>query len=295
MGSDIVVYFVFNLEPSSTMHPMLNTAVTAARSAGRIIVRYIDRIDSLTITAKARNDFVSEVDQYAENEIIQKLSRAYPEHGILAEESGEKKGNDYQWIIDPLDGTTNFLYGIPHYAVSIALANRGRLEQAVIYDPAKDELFTASRGQGAHMNGRRLRVNNRRDLHGALLATGIPFREDQDLELFLETMRLLIPDTAGIRRPGAASLDFAYVAAGRLDGFWEFSLKPWDIAAGALLVEEAGGRVADLRGGEDPLVSGNVICGSPRVFQAMQERLKQVKGLAEKKPDKPASVNPWKQ
>lgn len=280
------------------MHPMLNTAVAAARSAGSIIVRYIDRIDSLTIATKARNDFVSEVDRLAEHEIIQKISRAYPEHGILAEESPEKKGNEYQWIIDPLDGTTNFLYGIPHYAVSIALKYRGRIDQAVIYDPVKDELFTASRGQGAQLNSRRIRVNNRKDMNGALLATGIPFREDQDLDLFIETMRCLIPDTAGIRRPGSAALDLAYVAAGRMDGFWEFSLQPWDIAAGILLVEEAGGRVADLRGGKDPLESGNIICGSPRVFQAMQTRLKQVEGLeqkpAPKKPETKTSEDPWK-
>ena len=280
------------------MHPMLNTAVAAARSAGNIIVRYIDRIDSLTIATKARNDFVSEVDRLAEHEIIQKISRAYPEHGILAEESPEKKGNEYQWIIDPLDGTTNFLYGIPHYAVSIALKYRGRVDQAVIYDPVKDELFTASRGQGAQLNSRRIRVNNRKDMDGALLATGIPFREDQDLDLFIQTMRCLIPDTAGIRRPGSAALDLAYVAAGRMDGFWEFALQPWDIAAGMLLVEEAGGRVADLRGGKDPLESGNIICGSPRVFQAMQTRLKHVEGLeqkpAPKKPETKTSEGPWK-
>ena len=276
------------------MHPMLNTAVAAARSAGSIIVRYIDRIDSLTIATKARNDFVSEVDRYAEHEIIQKLSRAYPEHGILAEESEEKKGNEYQWIIDPLDGTTNFLYGIPHYAVSIALKYRGRIDQAVIYDPVKDELFTASRGQGAQLNGHRMRVNDRKDLNGALLATGIPFREDQDLDLFIQTMRCLIPDTAGIRRPGSAALDLAYVAAGRFDGFWEFTLQPWDIAAGILLVEEAGGRVADLRGAKDPLESGNIICGSPRVFQAMQERLKRVEGLEKKIAAPAAPKSPWK-
>jgi len=272
---------------------MLNTAVAAARSAGGIIVRYIDRIDSLTIATKARNDFVSEVDRHAEQAIIQKISRAYPEHGILAEESSEKKGNEYQWIIDPLDGTTNFLYGIPHYAVSIALKYRGRLEQAVVYDPVKDELFTASRGQGAQMNGHRLRVNNRKDLNAALLATGIPFRDNQNQDLFMETMRYLIPDTAGIRRLGSAALDLAYVAAGRFDGYWEFALQSWDIAAGILLVEEAGGRVADLRGGKDPLESGNIICGSPRVFQAMRERLKQVEKLT-LEPTKATPKSPWR-
>ena len=279
------------------MHPMLNTAVAAARAAGSIIVRYIDRIDSLTIATKARNDFVSEVDRLAENAIIQKLSRAYPEHGILAEESGEKKGNEYQWIIDPLDGTTNFLYGIPHYAVSIAMKYRNQIDQAVIYDPVKDELFVASRGQGAQLNGRRIRVNNRKDMNGALLATGIPFRENQDLDLFMKTMRCLIPDTAGIRRPGAASLDLAYVAAGRLDGYWEFSLQPWDIAAGVLIVEEAGGRVADLRGGKDPIQSGDIICGSPRVFQSMQARLSRIGDLIKKPAEKPTTAtpsDPWK-
>jgi len=255
------------------MHPTLNIAVRAAREAGKIIARHTNKIDSLTITNKSRNDFVSEVDRLAEAEIISQLTRAFPDHGILAEESGAIKEGEYQWIIDPLDGTTNFLYGIPQYAVSIALVHKGRVEQAVVYDPAKDDLFTASRGAGSQLNGRRIRVTGRPSMENALLTTGIPYRPDQDLPVFIRTMEALIPDTAGIRRPGAASLDLAYVAAGRFDGFWEFSLQPWDIAAGVLLVQEAGGLVGDLSGGKNYLSSGDIVCGTPKVYSEMLKRL----------------------
>ena len=255
------------------MHPTLNIAVRAAREAGKIIARYSNRIDSLTITNKARNDFVSEVDRMAEYEIIRQLTRAFPDHGIFAEESGEIKKGEYRWIIDPLDGTTNFLYGIPQYAVSIALQHGDQLEQAVIYDPAKDDLFTASRGEGAQLNGKRLRVTGRSGMENALLATGIPYRPDQDLPLFLKTLEALIPDTAGVRRPGSAALDLAWVAAGRFDGFWEFGLHAWDIAAGVLMVREAGGLVGDLEGGTSYLESGDIVAATPKVYDEMLKRL----------------------
>lgn len=255
------------------MHPFLNIAVRAARDAGSLIVRHIDRIDSLEITSKARNDFVSEVDRQAEAIIIKHLSKAYPDHGFLGEESGLKKGNEFQWIIDPLDGTTNFLSGIPHYSVSIALKYKDRLEQAVIYDPVKDEMFTASAGGGAMLNSRRLRVTQRRNLEGALLATGTPFREDQDPEQFLNSLRIFMRGTSGIRRAGSAALDLAYVAAGRFDGYWEYGVKPWDIAAGMLIVKEAGGLVGDMDPNMDVLENGNILAASPKIFTEMQHKL----------------------
>ncbi len=262
------------------MHPMLNTAVKAARAAGGIILRNIDRIDTLTISTKSRNDYVSEVDRMAEAEIIRILGRAYPEHGFLGEESGGRSdGAEYQWVIDPLDGTTNFLHGVPQYAVSIALRRGSHFEQAVVYDPLKDELFTASRGGGAQLNGRRIRVSPARSLEGALLGTGIPFRDDQDLDLYLETLRVMVPGTAGVRRAGSAALDLAYVAAGRFDGFWEFGVKKWDIAAGILLVQEAGGLVGDLYGGLDHYENGDILCGSAGVYKGMLERLRNIGAL----------------
>lgn len=258
------------------MHPFLNTAVRAARDAGAIIVRNVDRIDSLDISSKARNDYVSEVDRQAEESIIKRLQKAYPEHGFLGEESGETSGNEYQWIIDPLDGTTNFLFGVPHYAVSIALKHRGRIEHAVIYDPIKDELFTASAGGGAMLNSRRIRVSQRKNLDGALLATGTPFREDQDAEQFIDSLRVFMNGTSGIRRAGSAALDMAYVAAGRFDGYWEFGVKPWDIAAGILLVKEAGGLAGDMDSAKNVLENGNIVAGTPKVYVEMQKKLSNV-------------------
>jgi myo-inositol-1(or 4)-monophosphatase len=266
---------------------MLNIAIGAARSAGNVIVRNLERVDRLTIGTKQRNDFVTEVDRLAEHEIIRVIHRAYPDHAILAEESGAQGDNEYEWVIDPLDGTTNFLHGFPQFAVSIALRHRGRLDQAVVYDPLRQELFTASRGSGATLNDRRIRVSRANGLTGSLLGTGFPFRQQQHLDAYLEMFRvlfpdaagirragaaaldLLFPDAAGIRRAGAAALDLAYVAAGRLDGFWEIGLSPWDIAAGALLVLEAGGMVSDFNGGGDYLESGNVVCAGPRLHAAM--------------------------
>ncbi len=252
------------------MHPMLNIAIRAARSAGSTIMRYANRVDTLAVTSKARNDFVTDVDKLAEQEIISILRKSFPQHAILAEESGSnEKDSEYQWVIDPLDGTTNFVRGFPQFAVSIALKHKGILDQAVIYDPIRQELFTASKGAGAQLNNRRLRVTTQKTLEGALLGTGFPFRQQQYLDAYMGMFKALFPDTAGIRRAGAASLDLAYVAAGRLDGFWEFGLSEWDMAAGALLVKEAGGIVTNFRGEDSYLQSGNIICGTPKIHRAI--------------------------
>ncbi len=256
------------------MHPMLNIAVRAARQAGNIIARSFPHVDSLSVDTKSRNDFVSDVDRLAEQEIINTIHKAYPDHAILAEESGSSGDSEYVWIIDPLDGTTNFLHGFPQFAVSIALSFRGKLDQAVVYDPISQDLYTASRGAGAQLNGRRIRVASRKTLDGALLGTGFPFKDDSILDTYLATFKALFGDTAGIRRPGSAALDLAYVAAGRLDGFWEFGLNPWDMAAGALLIQEAGGKVGDFAGGDDFLESGNVIAGNLKVHDAMLKRIR---------------------
>ncbi len=248
------------------MHPMLNIAVRAARSAGNVISRSMARLDSISVQVKERNDFVTEVDRDAENAIIGILRKAYPDHAILAEESGPTSGNDFQWIIDPLDGTTNFLHGFPQFAVSIALRHKGRLEQAVVYNPLSQELFTATRGDGAMLNDRRIRVSNRTGLEGALLGTGFPFKAQHHLDTYLDMFRALFPQSAGIRRAGAAALDLAYVAAGRLDGFWEIGLSTWDMAAGVLLIQEAGGLSSDFSGGHNHLESGNLVAGNPKVF-----------------------------
>jgi myo-inositol-1(or 4)-monophosphatase len=238
---------------------MTNIAVRAARDAGRILLRYFDRVDSLKVSTKQRNDFVTEVDKAAEAAIIETIRKAYPDHAILAEESGSHDGNDYLWVIDPLDGTTNYLHGFPQFSVSIGLQFRGELQSAVVYDPLREEMFSATKGSGAYLNERRLRVSAHKGLDGALLGTGIPFRELEHVDAYLAMMKTLLADTAGIRRPGSAALDFSYVAAGRLDGFWELGLAPWDMAAGALLVKEAGGMVTDISGGELYLKTGNVI------------------------------------
>jgi myo-inositol-1(or 4)-monophosphatase len=257
------------------MNPMVTIAVRAAREAGRVITRNFNRVDRLTIADKGKNEFVSEVDRNAEAAIITVLKEKYPQHAILAEESGSHDGNDdYQWVIDPLDGTTNFLHGIPQFAVSIALKVKGRLEIGVVYDPVREEMFTASRGEGALLNDRKIRVTKRKGLDGALLGTGLPYRDFRFMDNYLGMLKDLIPDTAGIRRPGSAALDFAYVAAGRTDGFWELGLNEWDFAAGALLVREAGGLVTDIAGGERFLETGNVLTDSIKVHNAMLRRIR---------------------
>jgi myo-inositol-1(or 4)-monophosphatase len=255
------------------MHPFLNIAVLAARKAGDLIVRHLGRLHEVKVGQKGENDYVSEVDQKAEALIIGIIRRAYPDHAILAEESGAHLGNPkkstYCWVIDPLDGTTNFLHGYPQFCVSIAVEDRGVLEHAVIYDPLLQEIYTASRGCGARMNDRRLRVSPRVELAGTLLATGFPVRTPAIFDDYLSTFRALSLCTAGIRRAGSAALDLAHVAAGRLDGYWEFRLKRWDIAAGALLVQEAGGRLGNPLGEADFLDTGNILAGSPKIYEAM--------------------------
>lgn len=255
------------------MHPMLNTAIKAARRAGSIINRAAQNIDILTVTQKAANDYVSEVDREAERAIIRVLHETYPGHSILAEESGASGSSEYLWIIDPLDGTTNFLHGFPQYAVSIALSHKGVLSQAVVYDPVRNELFTASRGRGAYLNDHRMRVGKRSRLQGCLLGTGFPFKEFSQIDHYLAMFRDLTQKTSGVRRAGAATLDLAYVAAGRLDAFWEFGLAPWDMAAGSLLITEAGGLVGNFLGNSGYLESGNIVAANPKLFSQMIQAL----------------------
>ena len=248
------------------MHPMLNIAIRAARAGGAVIVRHVDRLDIVKVAEKARNDFVSDVDRMAEEIIVDTILRSYPQHEILAEESGAAGSSEFQWVIDPLDGTTNFLHGLPHYCVSVALLHRGKLDQAVVFDPISQELFTATRGAGAQLDNKRIRASQRKGLKHTLVGTGFPFRELHHLDSFMGSLAAVIPHTAGVRRSGSAALDLAYVAAGRLDGFWEFGLAPWDMAAGALLVREAGGIVTDCEGGESYMDSGNIIAAGAKVI-----------------------------
>jgi myo-inositol-1(or 4)-monophosphatase len=254
-------------------HALLNIAVRAARRAGEVIVRALTRLESLQIASKGRNDFVTEIDQTAEREIIGLIRKHYPHHAFLAEESGRSGEDDTVWIIDPLDGTTNFLHGFPVFAVSIACQHKGRLEHAVVYDPMRQEIFTASRGSGAHLENHRMRVSKQRTLEGSLIATGFPYRANvRYIDAYLAMMKTVMENTAGIRRPGSAALDLAYVAAGRVDAFWEIGLHPWDTAAGTLLIQEAGGRIGTLTGA--PYAQGgNVVAGTPKVFSALVEAL----------------------
>ncbi|ALS62435.1 MULTISPECIES: inositol monophosphatase family protein [Pandoraea] len=253
-------------------HPMLNIAVKAARKAGNIISRASLDLDKVLVSKKQHNDFVTEVDKAAEQAIIDVLLQAYPDHAILAEESGEehgKAGSEFQWIIDPLDGTTNFIHGMPYYCTSIALSHKGIVSQAVIYDPTRNELFTASRGRGAYIDGKRIRVSRRDRLADGLIGTGFPFRDLQGVENYLKMFGTMTEHCAGIRRPGAAALDLAYVAAGRMDGFFEQGLNPWDMAAGSLLVTEAGGLVGNYTGESDFLFEGEVLAANPKIYAQM--------------------------
>ncbi|GAB4087395.1 inositol monophosphatase family protein [Hydrogenophaga soli] len=255
---------------SSNLHPMLNVAIKAARAAGSIINRAAMDVETVRVNVKQTNDFVTEVDQAAEQAIIETLLTAYPDHGILAEESGEKPGKhggaDHQWIIDPLDGTTNFIHGFPVYCVSIALAVKGKLEQAVVYDPTRNDLFCATKGRGAYLNERRIRVAKRTHLRDTLLSTGFPFRPGDEMKPFLAMLGDVMPRCAGVRRPGSAALDLAYVAAGFADGFFEKGLSPWDMAAGALLVTEAGGLVGNFTGEADFLHQRECLAANPRIY-----------------------------
>ena len=248
---------------------MLNVAIKAARAAGVIINRAALDVESVRVSQKMANDFVTEVDQASENIIIDTLLTAYPDHGILAEESGQTRGNpqsEHVWIIDPLDGTTNFIHGFPFYCISIALQSKGRIEQAVVFDPTRNDLFTSTRGRGAFMNDRRLRVSKRIRLQECLISTGFPFRPDDDYAAYLKLMSEVMKRTAGLRRPGAAALDLAYVAAGFCDGFFETGLHPWDMAAGSLLITEAGGLVGNFTGDADYLHQRECMAANPKIY-----------------------------
>jgi len=258
------------------MHPMLTTAVKAARKAGAIITRASSDLDRLTVRRKQHNDFVTEVDHAAEEAIIRTLRDAYPSHAFLGEESGRTSPaaeSEHLWIIDPLDGTTNFLHGFPQYCVSIALRHKGVLQQAVIYDPNRNELFTATRGAGAFLNDRRIRVTGLDRLDDSLIGTGFPFRDFSQFDEYLRMFGEITRRVAGVRRPGSAALDLAWVAAGRLDGFWEMGLSPWDMAAGALLVREAGGLVGDFTGADGFLDSGRIVAANAKIFSPLLQAL----------------------
>lgn len=262
------------------MEPILNVVLKIARQAGEKLVRATDNLDRLQVEEKKLNDYVSEMDRNIEQDIIYQLKKTYPDHAFLGEEGGlqaPSENPDYLWIIDPIDGTTNYLRGIPHYAISIACMYKGKLEHGLVLNPATREEFTASRGRGAQLNGRRIRVSNRKSLDGALLGTGIPFshHHHEKMDAYLETLGELASRCAGIRRPGSAALDLAYVAAGRYDAFWEMGLQKWDIAAGVLLVLEAGGLVSDFEGGNHYMESGNVVCGTPRCFKSVLQTVNQ--------------------
>jgi len=251
------------------MNPMTHIAARAAREAGHLLLRYFNRMENIPVEEKQANDFVTEVDRASEQLIIRAIRKAYPDHAILAEESGDHAGKEYLWIIDPLDGTTNYLHGFPQFSVSIGVQRRGELVAAVVHDPLRDETFTAHKGGGAYLNGRRIRVSKRKDLQGALLGTGIPYRDQRFVDHYFGMMKALIRDAAGVRRPGSAALDFAWLAAGRIDGFWELGLARWDFAAGALLVQEAGGVVTDLSGGSRHFETGNVVAGNVKIHPVM--------------------------
>lgn len=249
--------------------PAVTIAVRAARAAGSIILRYLNRVDSLTIEEKSRMDFVSEVDRLAEAEIVKELRRAYPDHAILGEETGQTGKSNKLWVVDPLDGTHNYLRGFPHFCVSIGFLDHGDPVHGVIYDPLRDELFTASKGDGAFCNDRRMRVSKRESLNGAMLCTGFPFRQREHLDAQLDMTRGMLAQAEDIRRTGSAALDLAYVAAGRVDGYFEIGLKPWDMAAGCVLVRESGGKYCDFAGRDGIPASGNLVAGNHHITAAM--------------------------
>ncbi len=252
------------------MNALQNVAIMAARRGGNVVMRHLNRLDRIKVEKKGHNDFVSEADRAAEAAVIEVIHRHYPDHAILAEESGGQGESDSVWVIDPLDGTTNFLHGFPQFCVSVGVRVKGRTEAAAVYDPMRQELFAAARGEGATLDDRKIRVSGRQDLEHALIGTGFPFRQpDMDMAPYLNMLGKVVRNTSGVRRPGAAALDLCYVAAGRLDGFWETGLKAWDLAAGALIIREAGGIVSGLDGSEDYLDSGHILCGTPRIYAGL--------------------------
>ncbi len=282
---------------SQALHPMLNIAIKAARTAGALINRASMDIDLLKVTTKSSNDFVTEVDQAAERAIIETLLGAYPGHGILAEESGRAfgaKDSDYLWIIDPLDGTTNFIHGLPVYAVSIALSVKGQIQQAVVYDPSRNDLFYSSKGRGAFLNDKRLRVSKRTRLADSLIGTGFPFRKGDNFKRYLAMFEAVMQNCAGVRRPGAAALDLCYVAAGWYDGFFETGLHPWDIAAGSLMITEAGGLIGNFTGEADYLYQREVVAGNPKIYGQLVPLLAPHTGVIKESPaadDKAAAAH----
>ncbi|HEU4618358.1 MAG TPA: inositol monophosphatase family protein [Gammaproteobacteria bacterium] len=253
---------------------MVNIGIRAARRAGELMVRNWNQLETLRVTEKGRNEFVSEVDIAAEAAIVEVIHDHYPDHAILAEERGAEGDHEYQWIIDPLDGTTNYVHGFPVFSVSIAVALRGELQHAVVYDPLRQEIFTATRGEGAQLDGRRIRVSRLTSMTHSLIATGFPYRANvQYIDRYLGMLRAVMLDSAGVRRPGSAALDLCYVAAGRVDGFFELGLSKWDIAAGALIIREAGGRISDFQGADRYLESGHVVAGNPKIYAALSRLL----------------------
>ncbi|MDF1795801.1 MAG: inositol monophosphatase family protein [Coxiellaceae bacterium] len=256
------------------MHPFVNIGIKAAREAGKTLVHSLDHLESVTVSQKKANDFVSSVDKLVEEEIINCIRQNYPNHAILAEEGGKYDGDEHCWIIDPLDGTCNFLHGVPHFAVSIAVQKDNKLIAGVIYDPVRHELFTAARGEGARLNDVRIRVSKHDKLENALLGTGFPFKSHELFEAYQQNFQKLFLQVSDMRRAGSAALDLAYVAAGRLDGFWEMFLEPWDMAAGILLIREAGGMVTDLQGGEDYFKKRELVAANPQLLKALLEKLK---------------------
>ena len=252
------------------MKPLLNVAVMAARRGGAILIRHHNKLDKLKVEKKGHNDFVSDADRAAEAAVIEVIKNHYPDHAILAEESGAQGESDTVWIIDPLDGTTNFLHGFPQFCVSVGVQVKGRMEAAAVYDPMTQELFAAARGDGATLNDRKIRVSGRKEMEYALIGTGFPFRQaNVDISAYLEMLGKVVQNTAGVRRPGAAALDLCYVAAGRLDAFWEYGLQPWDMAAGSLIIREAGGIVSGLDGSERYLDAGHILCGTPKIYAGL--------------------------
>jgi len=272
------------------MNPMLNIGIRAARAAGKVITQNFDRFDPMSIEKKQRNDFVTEIDRKAEAEIVGILQRSFSDHAFMCEESGLIGDVDaeFRWVIDPLDGTMNFIHGLPHFSVSIALMQKGRLFQAVVYDPMRQELFTAGKGEGAFLDSKRLRVSPTSQLENALLGSGFPYRDGQDLDFYQRTTRHFTEQSSGVRRMGSAALDLAYVAAGRLDGIWLTGLQSWDMAAGGLLVREAGGLLNSFDGGDDWLERGEVIAATPKVHHQMLELMKPLSASRRKMPEKPA-------